>query len=91
MLEGLFLLETGHQYVIALAWDGPGCSSDESPEAGHWMGPGEGSELPFDGGIIGQGENQGEVQTVAAARTEAAEAGPVVDLGDQLAGQSATT
>ncbi len=83
-------LETGHQYVLAIAWDGPRCSPGEAPEAGRWMGLGEGSELPFDGGVIGQGENDGQPQTVAAARTEAAEAGAVADLEDQLAGHSAT-
>lgn len=82
-------METGHQYVIALAWDGPRCSPDEAPEAGRWMGLGEGSELPFDGGVIGAGENEGAVQTVAEARTTAAEAGAVADLEDQLAGKTA--
>jgi len=83
-------LETGHQYVLAIAWDGPRCSPGEAREAGRWMGLGEGSELPFDGGVIGQGENEGRPQTVAVARTEAAKAGAVADLEDQLAGRSAT-
>ncbi|NEA34727.1 hypothetical protein G3I17_24160 [Streptomyces sp. SID13031] len=82
-------METGHQYVIALAWDGPRCSPEETPEAGRWMGLGEGSELPFDGGVIGAGENEGAVQTVGEARTDAAEAGAVADLEDQLAGKTA--
>jgi hypothetical protein len=79
-------LEKGHKYVIALAWDGPRCSPGEAVEAGRWMGLGEGSELPFDGGVIGQGENEGATQTLAMARTDAAEAGAAGDLEDQLAG-----
>jgi hypothetical protein len=61
---------TGHHYVIALAWDGPHCSPDESPEPVSWMGL-EDPELAFDNGLIGQDDNQREVQTTTAARTEA--------------------
>ncbi|MEV8378027.1 hypothetical protein AB0P21_35135 [Kribbella sp. NPDC056861] len=82
-------MEKGHQYVIALAWDGPRCSPGEAVEAGRWMGLGEGSELPFDGGVIGQGENEGAPQPLAKARTDAAKAGAVGDLEDQLAGSGA--
>jgi len=81
-------IESGHQYVLAITWEGPRCSDDDAPEPGRWMGLGEGSELPFDGDLIGQGENQGKLQTVAEART-AADAGSAVDLEDQLAGKGA--
>lgn len=82
-------METGHQYVLAIAWEAPRCSPGEASEPGRWMGLGEGSELPYDGGVIGQGENMGKVQTVDAARTEAAEVGSTGDLEDQLAGKTA--
>jgi hypothetical protein len=82
-------METGHQYVLAITWEAPRCSPGDVAEAGRWMGLGEGSELPYDGGVIGQGENMGQVQTVDAARTEAAEAGSTGDLEDQLAGKTA--
>jgi len=83
-------IESGHQYVLAIAWEGPRCSDGDTPEPGRWMGLGEGSELPFDGDLIGQGENQGQLQTVAEARTAAADAGSAVELEDQLAGKGAS-
>jgi hypothetical protein len=54
------------------------------------MGLGEGSELPFDGDVIGQGENQGQPQSATDARTRAAEDGPSGGLEDELAGKGAS-
>ncbi|WP_433167089.1 hypothetical protein [Kribbella sp. CA-247076] len=79
-------IETGHQYVLAIAWQAPQCATGDTAVPGRWMGLGSGSELPFDGGVIGQGENEGQLQTVDQVRSEAADNG----LEDALAGQGAT-
>jgi hypothetical protein len=89
-LEDRPRIESGHQYVLAITWEGPRCSPGDTPEPARWMGLGGGSELPFDGAVIGQGENEGQAQTVTEARTEAAAAGSVAELKDELAGQGAS-
>ncbi|MET9246167.1 hypothetical protein [Nonomuraea sp. NPDC003709] len=82
-------IEPGHQYILAIAWEGPHCAEDDAPEPAKWMGLGEGSELPFDGDVIGQGEMEGRAQSVAEARTLAADAGPDAGLEEEMAGNSA--
>jgi hypothetical protein len=89
-LEDRPRIESGHQYVLAITWEAPRCSPGDAPEPARWMGLGGGSELPFDGAVIGQGENEGQAQTVTEARTEAAAAGSVAELKDELAGQGAS-
>ncbi|MFJ5850237.1 hypothetical protein [Streptomyces sp. NPDC092903] len=51
-------------------------------ENAQWRGLGEGSEVPFDGGILGEGELEG--RTITAARALTAEPGD--GLEDQVAG-----
>nr|WP_152992337.1 hypothetical protein [Nonomuraea pusilla] len=88
-MEGRPRIEPGHRYILAIAWQGPRCAEGDAPEPGRWMGLGEGSELPFDGGVIGQGELQGEVRTVAEARALAADAGPNAGLKEDMVGRGA--
>ncbi|WP_433515948.1 hypothetical protein ACQP2T_10425 [Nonomuraea sp. CA-143628] len=82
-------IEPGHQYILAITWEGQHCAEGDTPEPAKWMGLGEGSELPFDGDVIGQGEEEGHAQSAAEARTLAADAGPNTGLEEEMAGNSA--
>jgi hypothetical protein len=79
-------IEVGHQYVIALAWAGARCASGDEPEPAHWVGLGEGSTVPFDEGVIGQGEMEGVETTPPAATSRTASS---EKLEEQLAGKGA--
>jgi hypothetical protein len=82
-------VEVGHRYIMAIVWERARCSPGDAPEPARWMGLGEGSELPFDGGVIGQGELEGTTRTATQARALAAE--PAADRGleEELAGGGA--
>jgi hypothetical protein len=83
-------VEAGHQYVMAIAWEAAQCSPGDEPRPAGWVGLGEGSELPFDGGVIGQGESEGRTQSADQARRLAAEeAGPAAGIEEELAGADA--
>ncbi|GAA3692062.1 hypothetical protein GCM10022224_067150 [Nonomuraea antimicrobica] len=88
-LEGRPRIEAGHQYILAIVWEDARCSEGDEPEPGRWLGLGEGSELPYDGDVIGQGEHEGRLQTVEGARTLAGAAGPDVGIEEELVGQNA--
>jgi hypothetical protein len=81
--------EAGHQYIMAIQWRPARCSPGDAPEPAGWVGLGEGSELPFDGGVIGQGESEGRPQSAAEARTHAAGAKLDAGLEEELAGGDA--
>lgn len=81
-------VETGHQYILAIAWEGAQCVEGEA-QPGHWIGLGEGSELPYDGDRIGQGEYEGKVRTLAEAQAVAKTAAATGELEDALVGSSA--
>ncbi|MDX3433950.1 hypothetical protein PV664_34320 [Streptomyces sp. ME01-18a] len=59
-------IEPGHSYIIALHWEPARCSEGDEPEPAQWVGLGAGSNLPFDDGVIGKGEFEGEVQPAPA-------------------------
>ncbi|MEU2288639.1 hypothetical protein ABZ614_43360 [Streptomyces sp. NPDC013178] len=81
------VLEPGHSYIEAVHWLTKGPDGTELPPS--WVGLGEGSKLPFDNGVIGKGENEG--QTVSATRFRAMEDEPgPASLEEQMAGKSAT-
>ncbi|MEV6158770.1 hypothetical protein AB0L53_51435 [Nonomuraea sp. NPDC052129] len=82
-------IEAGHDYIMAIVWEEARCSDGDEPEPGKWWGLGEGSEVPYDGSVIGQGEQEGQVQTVADARTLAAQAGPNTGVEEEMAGDNA--
>jgi hypothetical protein len=81
-------VEVGHQYVMAIRWQAAICDDDGEFTRAQWLGLGEGSEIPYDGGTIGNGESEGTVQDAAAF---AADAEDEVDQGVEeiLAGQGA--
>jgi hypothetical protein len=81
------LLKTGHSYLEAIWWmdEAPDGISDVDPQ---WKGLGEGSSLPFDEGVIGKGENAGEIVSPTTFRKMEAEPG-TNSLEQQLAGKGA--
>ncbi|MGP3938400.1 hypothetical protein [Streptomyces sp. 6N106] len=80
-------VEPGHRYVMAIRWEAAACSPGDDPEPAQWRGLGEGSEVPFDSGVIGQGELEGRPRTAAQARSAKLKAGDNAGLEDQLAGR----
>jgi hypothetical protein len=81
-------VEVGHQYVMAVRWERAVCDEDGEYTKAQWRGLGEGSEIPYDGDTIGNGESEGTVQDTAAF---AAAAEDEADQGieELLVGQSA--
>jgi hypothetical protein len=59
-------VEVGHQYVIAVRWEKAICDEDGEYTPAQWRGLGEGSEIPYDDGTLGNGESEGTVQDAAA-------------------------
>ncbi|MDT0489569.1 hypothetical protein RM717_03500 [Streptomyces griseus] len=55
-------IEKGHRYVMALQWEPPRCDPDDGDTPGRWRGLGAESTIPYDNGVLGQGESQGHVQ-----------------------------
>ncbi|MEV0666325.1 hypothetical protein ACIBI3_19405 [Actinomadura luteofluorescens] len=89
-LHGRPRMEAGHRYILAIAWEPARCSPGDRPEHARWMGLGEGSELPYDGGVIGQGEMEGRVRTAAQARALAAAGTGEQGLEEEMIGQNAS-
>lgn len=81
-------VEVGHQYVMAIRWQAALCDEDGEYAPALWLGLGEGSEIPYDGDTIGNGESEGTVQDTAAFAA-AAEDEPDQGIEELLVGQSA--
>lgn len=84
-IEGHPRLELSHSYVRALDWVDDPCSAD--PKDGHWAGLGEGGTIPYDNGILGAGEFEGNVYTVDEAK-EHWQNQNMPGLRDQVLGQT---
>ncbi|MFJ4011090.1 hypothetical protein [Streptomyces sp. NPDC090026] len=90
-------LEKGHSYIMAIMWEAAQCPEGDEKEPAGWFGLGEGSEIPYDNGIIGNGENEGSTHKVSKAGraplsvAAATEDDPNAGLEERLAGQSVTT
>ncbi|MFJ5779009.1 hypothetical protein [Streptomyces sp. NPDC093094] len=67
-------IEPGHSYVMALEWEPPQCPAGDDPTPGRWRGLGDESAIPYDDRLLGQGEFQGQPQTVEQARADAEQA-----------------
>ncbi|PRY57842.1 hypothetical protein B0I28_106264 [Glycomyces artemisiae] len=87
-LYGFPRVEVGHQYVMAIRWEAAVCDEDGEYTPAQWHGLGEGSEIPFDGGVLGNGESEGAVED-AAAFAAAAEDLPDQGVEELLAGEGA--
>lgn len=59
-------VEVGHQYVMAIRWEEAVCTAGGDALPAQWRGLGEGSEIPFDDGTLGNGESEGTVQDAEA-------------------------
>lgn len=88
VLEGRPRIELGHSYVIALRWEPTHCSEGDKPDPAQWVGLGEGSNLPFDEGVIGMGEFAGTVRPApTVARNQADHSVEETPLAEALAGR----
>jgi hypothetical protein len=81
-------VEVGHQYVMAIRWEAATCSEDGDFTPAKWRGLGEGSEIPFDDGVLGNGESEGTAGD-AEAFAAAADVHPDQGVEEILAGQDA--
>jgi hypothetical protein len=81
-------LDKGHTYVKAVEWIDDPCSDD--PKQGSWEGLGSGDTIPYDKGVLGAGEFEGQTQTLAEAKAKFRAHGAAVpsDLRAQMAGAS---
>lgn len=79
--------ELGRTYVIALVSDEARCSPGDTKIPAQWTTLGTDSILPFDDGIIGNGENGGRIQTAEQASAETPPDDPNYNFEDQLAGK----
>ncbi|WP_137994141.1 hypothetical protein [Streptomyces vilmorinianum] len=88
-------VEPGHTYIMAMVWEEARCSPGDTPEPARWRGLGAGSEIPYDAGIIGNGEFEGGTQKVAKAQKAPAPVSPLgldataAVLEERLDGQAA--
>jgi hypothetical protein len=79
-------VEVGHTYVMAIRWEVERCEEGET-EPAQWRGLGEGSEIPFDDAVLGNGELEGDIQSAQQFAAAAAEE-TVIGLEEQVAGQT---
>jgi hypothetical protein len=87
-LEDFPRVEVGHRYVMAVRWEEAVCSADGDYLPAQWRGLGEGSQFPFDDGVIGNGESEGAVQD-AATFAAAADVHSGEGVEELLAGEGA--
>jgi len=82
-------VEVGHSYIIAIIWQPAKCSLGDSPEAAQWVGLGEGSTIPYDDQIVGNGEFEGS-RVIQGAVSTASQTAPSenVKIEDMMAGRA---
>ncbi len=81
-------IEMGHTYIIAIEWQEGSCQPGDEVVPPKWRGLGTDSTVPFDGGVIGVGELEGQVRTAVEARRAADSESPYLSFEDRLAGKS---
>lgn len=69
-VDGGSRLEVGHSYVLALVWEPAECT-DGDRTAAAWTWIGSQGIVPADGDVVGSGEVEGSVQSVAETTSEA--------------------
>ncbi|MFD5553323.1 hypothetical protein ACFWIA_05720 [Streptomyces sp. NPDC127068] len=83
-------IESGHSYVMAVEWAEPHCTPGDAQAPGQWRGLGADSTIPFDNGVLGQGESAGTVVSPQPQRAAVVDpSDPHRTLEAQVAGQSA--
>jgi hypothetical protein len=79
-------IEVEHRYLLAIRWE-PGCRVGVDDVPARWAGLGAGAVLPFDEGVIGNGEFEGRERSVGEARRETNRASDEqLDFGQTLVG-----
>lgn len=81
-------VEVGHQYVMAIRWEEAVCTAGGDHLPAQWRGLGEGSEIPFDDGTLGNGESEGAVQDASDFAAHA-DLHPDQGVEELLAGEGA--
>ncbi|MEU3426506.1 hypothetical protein [Streptomyces gardneri] len=89
-MESAPRVETGHSYVMAVVWEEARCSEGDPSIPAQWGGLGSSGVIPFDDAILGQGESEGRVVTVAQAREKVDSPTSASGLEGRLAGKGAT-
>lgn len=84
-------VEPGHTYIVAMRWKPAWCEPGDSDYIpANWSGLGSDSIIPYDDGVIGNGELEGTVRTAEQTRDAAPAANdPNFSLEDELTGKSA--
>lgn len=86
-MEGSPRLEPGHTYLAAVSWVDARCSQGDPEEPAHYEPLGEHAMVPFDDGVVGQGEFEGKLRTAGEAILDSSRK-PLAQqtLGDTVAG-----
>jgi hypothetical protein len=84
--DGESQLAPGHDYLVAVAWDPRHCSAGDPDEPGRWRPLGAQAVLPFDHGVLGEGERMGQVRTLARAEEFRDEVDPASVLARVMGG-----
>lgn len=87
--EGEPRLEPGHSYLLAIEWEEARCSPGDAKIPAQWRGLGSFSAVPFDDGVVGQGEFEGRYRSASKAVAAADPDDPNYSFGQQMAGKSA--
>ncbi|CAL9327779.1 hypothetical protein SUDANB1_00005 [Streptomyces sp. enrichment culture] len=74
---------------MAIDWQAPKCDPGDGEIPGQWRGLGSESNIPYDNGVLGQGEFQGQTQSSKAARVATTDEGPNYSLRDEFIGHTA--
>lgn len=84
-------VEPGHTYIAAMKWTPAWCEPGDSDYIpANWSGLGSDSIIPYDDGMIGNGEHEGTTRTADQTRDAApASDDPNFSLEDELTGKSA--
>ncbi|GIH70416.1 hypothetical protein [Sphaerimonospora thailandensis] len=83
-------IEVGHTYIRAIEWIDDPCSDDVAK--GKWDALGTGSVIPFDQGVLGMGEFEGEGRSAETAKAKLKSVDPQVwTLRDKTLGGNANT
>lgn len=61
-------VEVGHDYVIVIEWEEARCAPGDEPQPAMWMGFDNSTVIPADGGVVGNDESGGRVETAQERR-----------------------
>lgn len=79
-------IELGHSYLLAVAWEPARCSPGDPVQPAGWTGLGSASTVPFDHGIVGEGEFEGRVRNAAEAKADADPSSPNFTFAQRMIG-----